>query len=232
MKEKGPNSKINSKIKFLYFCLLLLLCLSSKNIFFLGALFLFHFGLLLNRAKKLKALLHYYLEPLFIASILVLIKSFDFSSLQNTLFSLKENLHLGLRVLSAFTLFLFFYTSLSFFEMIRLMNWLKVPALFQELMFLSFKFITLLREDISLVYLSQKNRLGYSGIKESYYSLRYLVQASFFKALAHSENILQSMYQRGFNFKNILLPLEPLNLKDLFYFLIACTGWIILWIIL
>lgn len=225
-------ARLNIKIKFLYFCGLLLLTLLSKNSLFLVLLLGFHLLFLLTKRENLKELIHLYLEPLFVAFILVLLKGLDFSSFQSTLYNLKDNLFLGLRVLSAFTLFLFFYASLGFFEIIKLMNWLRISPFFQELFFLSYKFITLLKGDLSLVYLSQKNRLGYMGFRKSLSSLKYLVQASFFRALRHTEETLQSMQQRGFDFKNLPRTTDPLKVPELFYLLFALSLWTLLWIII
>lgn len=225
-------TRINLKIRFLYFCGLLFLVLLSKNSYFLSIVFLFHLAFLLSKNFKIKEFFHIYLEPFLVAFLLVLIKSVDFSSFDNTFITFRENLFLGFRVLSAFTLFIFFFTPLSFFETIKLMQWLRIPALFQELLFLSFKFISLLKEDISLVYLSQKNRLGYSGIKRSVNSLKYLAQASFFKALKHSENTLQSMQQRGFDFQNLSFFIEPLKSIEIFLFTLIFLFWILLWMTL
>lgn len=225
-------TKINLKIRFLYFCGLLFLVLLSKNPYFLSTVFIFHFVFFLSRDFKIKEVFHLYLEPLFVAILIVLIKSVDFSSLENTFISFKENSFLGLRVLTAFTLFIFFFVPLSFFETIKLMQWLRIPVLFQELLFLSFKFISLLKEDISLVYLSQKNRLGYSGIGRTINSLKYLAQASFFKAMGHSENTLQSMKQRGFDFSNLSFSIEPIKKIDIFLFSGILLLWILLWLIL
>ncbi len=224
--------RINLKIRFLYFCGLLLLILVSKNSLFLSLVFLVHFCCLLNRNLRLKEFGSIFLEPLFVAFLLVLIKSLDFSSLEHTIILLKENLFLGLRVLSAFSLFLFFQASLSFFEILKLMNWLKIPSFFQELLFLSFKFISLLKEDMFVIYLTQKNRLGYSSVRKTLRSLKYLAQASFFRALEHSENTLQSMQQRGFNFNNLVLSIEPIKEIEIFLLVIILMVWVFLWIIL
>ncbi len=223
--------RLNIKIRFLYFCGLLLLILLSKNSLFLLLIFLFHLVFFLRDKENLRGLIHFYLEPLFIALILVILKGLDFSSFHNTLYNIKENLFLGLRVLSACTLFLFFYASLGFFEIIKLMHWLRISPFFQELFFLSYKFIHLLRGDLSLVYLTQKNRLGYGGFRKSLNSLKYLVQASFFKALRHTEETLQSMQQRGFDFKNLARTIDPLKASELFYLLFALSLWTLLWII-
>lgn len=223
-------TKVNIRIRFLYFCSLLLLVLISKNPVFLGLIFLFHLGFLINKKNEVREIFHVYAEPIFVASLLVLIKSLDLSSFHNTIVALKENLFLGVRILSAFTLFLFFYGSLSFFEIIKLMKWLRVPSLFTELFFLSFKFISLLKEDMTLIYLSQKNRLGFWGFRRSLTSLKYLVSTSFFKALRHSQTVLQSMEQRGFDFKNLPFNLEPFRPVDLFYFSLVLLLWILLWI--
>jgi len=230
LKEKPFLLKnFNYKTCFLYFLFLLLLILTSKSPLFLLTVFLFHFFLLLLLESEKKELFSAYLEPLFIVTFLLLIKSLSVSSFKETLENLSLNLYLSLRVLSAFTVFYLFYTSLSFFEAVKLLNFLRVPPLFIELFFLSIKFITLLNEEIALIYLSQKNRLGYTGFKNSIRSVQYLSQASFFRALKNAENVMQSMEQRGFEIKNITASLEPSRTRELLPLLGLILFWGILW---
>jgi len=224
--------KFNHKTRFLYFLFLLLLILTSKSPLFLLMVFLSHFFLLLFLEKEKKELFSAYLEPVVIVIFLLLIKSLSLSSFRETLENLSLNLYLPLRVLSAFTVFYFFYVSLSFFEAVKLLNSLRVPPLFQELFFLSIKFITLLKEEVALIYLSQKNRLGYSGFKNSIRSLQYLSQASFFQALRSAENVMQSMEQRGFEIKNITASIEPLRAREFMFLFGLILFWSILWMVL
>jgi len=229
--KENPSllQNFNYKIRFFYFLFLLLLILTSKSPVFLLTLFLFHFLLLLLFENEKRELFSDYLEPLFIVTFLLLIKSLSLSSFKETLENLSLTLYFPLRVLSAFTVFYLFYKSLSFFEAVKLLNFLKVPPLFQELFFLSIKFISLLKEEVVLIYLSQKNRLGYAGFKNSIRSLQYLSQASFFRALKNAENIVQSMEQRGFEIKNITASLEPSRTRELLLLLGLILFWGILW---
>jgi len=71
------------------------LVLLSKNPYFLSTVFIFHFVFFLSRDFKIKEVFHLYLEPLFVAILIVLIKSVDFSSLENTFISFKENFFWG-----------------------------------------------------------------------------------------------------------------------------------------
>ncbi len=224
--------KLHPQSKFIYFLSLLLLILISSQILFLTLLFLFHLSLFLFLTKHPKSLLKSYQEPFLIALLLLLIKSVTLSSLKVDFNIFYQNLYLALRILTAFTLFLLFSSSLKFFELAKLMSWLKVPAFFTELVYLTTKFISLLKEEIYSIYLAQKNRLGYVNLKNSLRSLNYLIQTGFFQSLRRSENLVHCMEQRGFDFKNLPFPLEKISSQEKFFLILLITSWFILWIIL
>lgn len=232
-REPCPALKaLNSKTKLLYLLSLLILTLATKSSYFLSLILFFHLLLCYATGTTIKNLLKSLAEPLFVALMLILVKSVSLSPLSLNVQALFEGLTLALRILSAFSLFLFFYNSIFFTEILALLNWLRLPLLLQELIFLSFRFILILHQEIATIYLSQKNRLGYTNFSRSLKSLRLLVQSSFFQSFRHTERVLQAMQQRGFDYKNLIPYLSPIPRKDLLLLTITISTWLVLWIIL
>ncbi|MFN3504626.1 MAG: energy-coupling factor transporter transmembrane component T family protein [Caldimicrobium sp.] len=221
--------KLNGKIKFLYFIYLLILVLLAKSKIFLLVIFSFHFVLLFILLKSFKKLLSFYLEPLWIALSIPLIKAITLDPLSFNTSEFIANIIITLKVLSAFSLFLFFYLTNSFFEVLQILHWLKMPALIRELIFLTYRALILMHSEISHIYLSQKIRLGYSNLKNSLRSFSYLIQATFFNSLKHTESLLQSMLQRGYNYSNLPFSLPPLSKIDILRLSILLFLWSSLW---
>lgn len=233
--EKKPSpliGKVNPKVKLLYFIFLLLLALSSKNLSFLALLFFFHLGLIFLLGLSLREVPKILAEPLVMATILVLIKAIKFNPFYVDTLSLQEGLVIALRILASFSLFLFFYLVTTFSEILALLNWLRIPLLLQELIYLTFRFVLLLHQEIYAIYLSQRNRLGYVNFRTSLRSLSSLIKGAFFQTLKHCEDTLQAMYQRGYDYKNLLILLPAIPHRDWFFLLSSLTLWGSLWILL
>ncbi|MDW8094161.1 MAG: CbiQ family ECF transporter T component [Caldimicrobium sp.] len=211
---------------------LLLLTLSTKSISFLVLVIIYHSGLCYFSGISLRKLLKIFIEPLFVAIILLVIKSVQLSPLAFNISSFWENLHLALRILAGFSLFITFYFNTLFTEILALLNWLKIPLLLQELIYLSFRFIILLHQEIITIYISQKNRLGYTGFIKALISLKSLIKSSFLNALRVSELTLLAMHQRGFEYKNLVHSLSSLRIRDLYVLLLSISPWVGLWITL
>lgn len=232
-KEPPPFFRaLNVKIKFLYFSFLLGLVLLSNKISFLLLVLLFHLFILFLSKLSPKDLIKAYLEPLSIALLILFLKSFSFSSLTFNLYFFQKTLPIALKILSAFSLFLIFYYTTTFFEILRLLQWLRVPPLLKELIFLSFQTLVIIHDKVFLTYLSQKIRLGYDNFKNSMRSISYLIQCIFLNSLNSTENLFQSLRQRGFDFNNFPFFASSLSKKELLGCLFLLIFWSLLWKIL
>lgn len=232
-KEAHPFfQKINEKTKFLYFIFLLILVLTTQKLSFLLLTLSFHMVIIIILVKKLKNLFKYFIEPLFIALLIPIIKSLSLFPLNFQSEIFLGNLFIFFKILSAFCLFLIFYFSTNFFETLQILHWLRVPFLLRELIFLTFRTLLILHKEILLIYLSQKIRLGYSSFKNSLSSFYYLIQGSFLNCLRHTETLLLSMAQRGYSFRNFPIPSSSLSKKEIFGFILILALWSFLWIFL
>ncbi|MEW9121090.1 MAG: cobalt ECF transporter T component CbiQ [Thermotaleaceae bacterium] len=83
-------------------------------------------------------------------------------------------------------------------DIIWILKRMKVPAILIEMMTLVYRFIFVLLETASMMYLSQECRLGYSSIRKSYHSLGQLISNLFVKSLHRSEELVIALSARGY----------------------------------
>ena len=234
--ERKINLPLEGRLKFIYLLFVLSLVLISTSIPFHATALFFHLTLLLVFRIPKKELLKAYAEPLFIAFMLLLIKSVSLSPLAFYPEHLAENLSLATRVLTAFTLFLLIFYSFSFTELLQTLHSFRFPSLLVELMLLTHRFILLLYDEFLTIYFAQRNRLGFSGIRTYARSVKAVTHALFFKTLEHGENAVMSMRQRGYDFKNLfqkkteVRPLEIVCLSGMmvvwFTIFLVLQGWL------
>lgn len=84
-------------------------------------------------------------------------------------------------------------------DIIALLNRLKVPSLFVELMGLIYRFIFVTAETAEKIYISQSSRLGYRSVKTGYISLGSLVSNLLIKSYHRSKLLFIALTSRGYN---------------------------------
>jgi cobalt/nickel transport system permease protein len=95
---------------------------------------------------------------------------------------------------------LYFLTlSTPVFEVLSVLEKLKVPKLFVELMGLIYRFIFVLLDTANMIYVSQNSRLGYSTIKTGYNSLGKLIATLFLSSYKRSQDIYNAMESRCYD---------------------------------
>jgi cobalt/nickel transport system permease protein len=95
---------------------------------------------------------------------------------------------------------LYFLTlSTPVFEVLSVLEKLKVPKLFIELMGLIYRFIFVLLDTANMIYISQNSRLGYSNISIGFNSLGKLITTLFMSAYKHSQDIYDAMESRCYD---------------------------------
>ncbi|MFH1897889.1 MAG: cobalt ECF transporter T component CbiQ [Candidatus Desantisbacteria bacterium] len=162
-------------------------------------------------------------EPVFIASVIVLLKFF-FSG-NDVLFSLDimginiegyndglmEGLMIASRILGAVSIMIVLGFSMPFTEFMAALSWMRMPKGFVEILMLAYRYIFLLLEDAMVIYHAQKNRLGYSSIRRGMESFGTLTGSLILKAFDHSQHITTAMIQRGYDGNIPMLKHKPFN---------------------
>jgi cobalt/nickel transport system permease protein len=75
---------------------------------------------------------------------------------------------------------------------------LRIPAIITELMIMIYRFIFVLLETASMMYISQECRLGYRSYRNSYHSLGQLAANLFIKAFHRSQETFIALAARGY----------------------------------
>lgn len=204
-------SKIDARIKLLVALTILAMVLSYKGF----ALPLLVTSICLFLCIKMKIPLGVFLlrfsEPVFIASIILLLK-FLFSG-NDVMFSaniigfkisgykdgLVDGLMIASRILGAVSIVAVMGFSTPFTEFMAGLSWFRVPKGLIEILMFAYRYIFVLLEDALVIYNAQKNRLGYSSMRRGLNSFGVLSGSLILKAFEHSQNTTVAMVQRGYD---------------------------------
>ncbi len=218
---------MDARIKIVFVLILLALILSYNGFFF--PLLVLIGGILASMHLRipLKVFLLRFSEPLFIASMLILLKFFfggkntmfmiNFSGLQINGYSdgLKEGLMIACRILAATSIVALLGFSTLFTEIMAALSWLRAPKVFIEILMFAYRYIFILFEDAQVIYNAQKNRLGYSNARRGLSSFGVLSGSLVLKAFEHNQNLTIAMIQRGYDGAIPALKHKPFKLYEL-----------------
>lgn len=158
-----------------------------------------------------KAIALRFAEPLFIAAVIILIKTFftgsaEIFSINLAGISIKassDGLGSGLliasRIIGAVSVVAAVSFSTRFNEVIAALAWMKMPKTFIEVLIFAYRYIFMLYEEAMVIYNAQKNRLGYCGIRCSINSFGTMAGSLILRVFEHSQNTAAAMQQRGYN---------------------------------
>ncbi|MGO1818865.1 MAG: CbiQ family ECF transporter T component, partial [Senegalia sp. (in: firmicutes)] len=86
-----------------------------------------------------------------------------------------------------------------FNNLIKLLLKYKVPMLLIELTMLTYRFIFILLEEISLIYRAQDLKFGYSNIKNSFNSLGLLLRVLIVRMIKRYEEMIISLESKNYD---------------------------------
>ena len=220
-------SQVDTRVKLGVSLFVLAMVLSYKGLAFPLLILGISLCLCIRINIPFKVFLLRFSEPVFIASVVILIK-FLFSG-QEAIFSVKmwgititghkdglmDGLQIGSRILGAVSVVALLGFSTPFTEFMAGLSWLKVPKGIIEISLFAYRYIFVLLEDAMVIYNAQKNRLGYSSVKKGLNSFGTLTGSLVIKALEHSQNITTAMIQRGYDGNIPMLKNRPFKLSEL-----------------
>jgi cobalt/nickel transport system permease protein len=228
-------SKVDARVKIGISLFILTMVLSYKGFAF--PLLILGISLILCTKMNvpLKVFLLRFSEPVFIASVVILLK-FLFSG-QEAMFSIKmwgititgykDGLMYGLliacRILGAVSVVAVLGFSTPFTEIIAGLSWLRVPKGFIEVLMFAYRYIFVLLEDATIIYNAQKNRLGYSDMRCGLSSFGTLTGSLVLKAFEHSQNTTVAMVQRGYDGNIPILKNRPFKLSEIIFSILFIT---------
>ncbi|MDP3260989.1 MAG: cobalt ECF transporter T component CbiQ [Thermodesulfovibrionales bacterium] len=220
-------SQVDARVKLGVSLFVLAMVLSYKGLAFPLLILGISLCLSIRMNIPFKVFLLRFSEPVFIASVVILIK-FLFSG-QEAMFSVKmwgititghkdglmDGLQIGSRILGAVSVVALLGFSTPFTEFMAGLSWLKVPKGIIEISLFAYRYIFVLLEDAMVIYNAQKNRLGYSSVKKGLNSFGTLTGSLVIKALEHSQNITTAMIQRGYDGNIPMLKHRPFKLSEI-----------------
>ncbi|HOV80880.1 MAG TPA: cobalt ECF transporter T component CbiQ [Bacillota bacterium] len=101
-------------------------------------------------------------------------------------------------------------------EIISVLKKMRIPALFIELMSLVYRFIFVMMETASRIYVAQSSRWGYASFKTSYRSLSRLLSAVFLRSYYRSQMTYTALVSRCYTGElNVIEPRYAASVKNI-----------------
>lgn len=233
---------MDARVKLVAALCLLVMVVSSKSILFPLVTAGLSLLLCLTLKVRLKTLLIRFSEPLFIAAVVMLLKSFSGSTPLWTLHTpfadiaifregAMEGLRLASRITGGVAVVAAVGFSTGFTDTLAALSWLRMPREITEIALFAWRYLFVLADDAQVIHSAQKNRLGYVGIRRSFRSIGTLCGALVIKAFDASQTMTTSMIQRGYDGNMPLLKHRPIRSVELFpaLFVVMLMG--VLWAI-
>lgn len=204
-------TRIDARVKILSAVAILAMVLSCRGFAFPGLVAGICLALTLSMGIRPRVLVRRYSEPLFIAAVIIAVKSLSsdhasgFSvqvpgvAITASRDGLMEGLQIASRIISAVSLVALMSFSTPFADFIAGLSWYRVPKGFVEILMFAYRYIFVLFDDAQVIYLAQKNRLGYSTLRRGLSSFGTLAGALTIKAFDHSQSTTVAMMQRGYD---------------------------------
>lgn len=226
-KKDHGLSKIDARVKLVVAFVVLLMTLSYKGFVFPLVVTVLCLFLCVKMKVPLKVFLLRFSEPMFIASVVILLKCF-FSGAA-VLFSidvlglkivghrdgLMEGMLIASRIMGAVSIVAVMGFSTPFTEFMASLSWFRFPKGFVEILMFAYRYIFVLLEDAMVIYHAQKNRLGYSSIRRGLSSFGTLAGSLTLKAFEHSQITTVAMLQRGYDGNMPMLKHRPFKPSEI-----------------
>lgn len=209
--DRAGTSAIDPRTRLMAAFLLLALVVSSRGSTFPWQVAGICLPVALISGMPLKTLSLRLLHPLFIAAVILVLKTFMGSAESTTLvaigsFSLsgqiegfREGLIMTSRIIGAVSVAILLSQVMSFTETMAALAWLRVPRDLVEVSMFAWRSLFMLYDDAGVVYTAQKNRLGYCGIRRSLTSFGAMAGMLTIRAFDSSQAMTVAMSQRGYD---------------------------------
>lgn len=178
------------------------------------------------------------LHPLFIAIVILALKTFMGAGESVTLFTigsfslagqiegLREGFLITSRIIGAVSVAVLLSQIMTFTETMAALAWLRVPRGLVDVAMFAWRSLFMLYDDAGIVYTAQKNRLGYCGMRRGLKSFGAMAGMLIIRAFDSSQAMTVAMTQRGYDGSLPLLRNSRLGgqqLTGLLMFAIAAT---------
>lgn len=225
-KRHHPLLAQDPRVKLLAALALLVMVTSARSLVFPLLVAGLGLGVCFWLRVPVRLLLVRFAEPLFLAAVVLLLKTFWSGSLP--LFSvdlhwlqltasrdgLLEGARIAARIGGAVSLVAALGFATPFTELLAALAWLRVPRGFIEVTIFAWRYLFVLADDAQVIHAAQRNRLGYVGVRRSCRSLGTLAGALVIKAFDSSQTMTVAMAQRGYDGTLPLMKHKPFCLAE------------------
>lgn len=198
-------------------------------------------GVCLHLQVRLRLLVIRFAEPMLLAVIVLLLKTF-FSG-QTVLWSgnligleivchadgLVEGVRIASRIMGAVAVVAAVGFATPFTELLAALAWLRVPRSLVEVTLFAWRYLFVLADDAQVIHAAQRNRLGYVGVRRSFRSFGTLAGALVIKAFDSSQAMTTAMVQRGYDGTLPLFRHQPLRWAEVAGSLLFVIGMGVMW---
>jgi cobalt/nickel transport system permease protein len=151
------------------------------------------------------------LHPLFIALVILVLKTFMGAgetaallklgtfSVTGRLEGLREGILISSRIMGAVSVAVLLGQVMTFTETMAALAWLRVPRGLVDVSMFAWRALFMLYDDAGVVYTAQKNRLGYCGMRRGLTSFGAMAGMLVIRAFDSSQAMTVAMTQRGYD---------------------------------
>jgi cobalt/nickel transport system permease protein len=160
---------------------------------------------------RLRLLLLRLLHPLFIAVVILALKTFmgpgesailfrlGSLSLAGHIEGLREGFLITSRIIGAVSVAILLSQVMTFTETMAALAWLRVPRGLVDVAMFAWRSLFMLYDDAGVVYTAQKNRLGYCGMRRGLQSFGAMAGMLVIRAFDSSQAMTVAMSHRGYD---------------------------------
>ena len=220
-------TRLDVRVKLFCVISLLTLNLLAKNIFVPLFFLSVSFTLLLSVKIPLKAMLRSMLLPILFAILILFVKGLhegekewmSLSVMGYKLILKGEGLWSGIhtcsKVLGGISLVIIFSFTTTISRLCTGLKWLRIPNTIIELLAFIYRYIFLLLDEVSTMWIAQKSRMGHASWKKTIKSTGILGGILIIRAFERAERTYEAMHVRGYEGGGILtFNLPPLRKKE------------------
>ena len=239
--EHAAVAAVDPRTRLLAAGLLLALVISSRGSAFPWQVAGICLPVALITGMQLRLLLLRMLHPLFIAAVILTLKTFlggaepvalvhvGTFTLAGRLEGLQEGLLISSRIMGAVSVAVLLGQVMTFTETMAALAWLRVPRGLVDVAMFAWRALFMLYDDAGVVYTAQKNRLGYCGMRRGLKSFGAMAGMLTIRAFDSSQAMTVAMTQRGYDGSLPLLRASRLGRTQLaglsLFALLATVAW-------
>jgi cobalt/nickel transport system permease protein len=236
--EQTAVAAVDPRIRLLAAGFLLSLVISSRGSAFPWQVAGICIPVTLITGMQSRLMLLRMLHPLFIAAVILALKTFTGPGDPVVIFSagalsfsghpdgLREGILIAARIMGAASVAVLLSQVMTFTETMAALAWLHIPRGLVDVSLFAWRSLFMLYGDAAVVYTAQKNRLGYCGLRRGLRSFGSMAGMLTIRAIDNSQAITTAMTQRGYDGSLPQLRvarLSSIQFAGLFAFALAAT---------